>query len=174
MKKKFSKSWIGSSQTRKQRKYRANAPLHTKRKMMSSTLSKELRKKYEKRSFPIRIGDEIKILVGKFKKKDGKVASVNMIKRKVAIEGIQTKKKDGTKVNVLFDASNLVIEKLNLEDKKRVKSLERKAPAKKEKVEKSQKGNLLTSSPKLGQTKESVKKVETQKKVNKEKENAPN
>ena len=131
MKKKFSNAWVGSSQIRKQRKYRANAPLHIARKMMSSTLSKELRKKYGKRSFPIRKGDEVKILAGKFKKKTGKVALVRMIKKKVAIEGIQNKKKDGTKINVLFDASKLMITQLNLDDKKRVQSLERKVPVKK-------------------------------------------
>ena len=34
MKNKFSKKWISSSQTRKQRKYRMNAPLHISRKMI--------------------------------------------------------------------------------------------------------------------------------------------
>ena len=51
MKKKYSNSWKGSKQPRKQRKYRANAPLHTRHKMASANLSKELRKKYSKRNF---------------------------------------------------------------------------------------------------------------------------
>jgi len=53
MKSKFSAHWKSSKQTRKQRKYRANAPIHVQRKLLSANLSKELRKKYEKRDFPI-------------------------------------------------------------------------------------------------------------------------
>ena len=37
MKKEFSKNWKASKQPRKQRKYRANAPLHLKRKMINIT-----------------------------------------------------------------------------------------------------------------------------------------
>ena len=73
MKKEFSTSWIGSKQPRKQRKYRHNAPLHIKSKMMGSHLSKELRKKYGTRSVRIRKGDEVKIMIGKFKGKTGKI-----------------------------------------------------------------------------------------------------
>ena len=136
MKKKFSKAWKSSKQTRKQRKYRANAPVHVIKKMMSASLSKELRKKYGKRSFPVHKGDEVTITIGKFKKKTGKISGFNMIKRKVIIEGIQNKKKSGTKINVLFDASNLIITKLNIDDKKRIKSLERKSPGKKQEMKK--------------------------------------
>ena len=50
MKKDYSSKWKASKQPRKQRKLRANAPLHVKHKMMSSNLDKELRKKYEKRN----------------------------------------------------------------------------------------------------------------------------
>ena len=131
MKKKFSNSWKGSKQIRKQRKYRANAPLHKISKMLSSHLTKELRKKYGKRSFPIRKGDEVKVLRGEFKKKTGKVSEVNVKKQIVAIEGIQRKKKDGTKVNVLFHPSSLLIQSFALEDKKRINALNRKAPEKK-------------------------------------------
>ncbi len=136
MKRKFSTAWKSSSQTRKQRKYIANAPLHTKRKMMSANLSKDLRKKYEKRSFPVRSGDEVKIRVGKFKGKTGKISVVDVSRRRVAVEGIQIKKKDGTKINIFFNCSNLQIQKLNLDDRKRLKALNRKAPEKKEKERK--------------------------------------
>lgn len=121
MRKKFSTSWKGSKQPRKQRKYRANAPLHIKQKMVSSNLSKELRKKHGKRSMPIRKGDSIVVMNGKFKKKKGKIASVDLKKMRVTIEGIQRAKKDGTKVNVFFDPSNLQVVELNLDDKERVK-----------------------------------------------------
>lgn len=131
MKKKFSTAWNSSKQVRKQRKYLANAPLHLKRKMMSANLNAELKKKYGKRSFPVRKGDEIKIMRGKFKGKKGKISEIQVMKMRVVIEGIQRKKNDGTKVNVFFNSSNLQIQKLNLDDKKRIKSLERKTPEKK-------------------------------------------
>ena len=126
MKKEFSIKWKASKQPRKQRKYRYNAPLHIRRKMMSVNLSKELRKKYGKRNFPILRGDVIKIFVGEFKGKTGKVNEVNLKKLKIAIDGIYRTKKDGTKISVKFDPSNLQIKELNLDDKKRKEALERK------------------------------------------------
>jgi large subunit ribosomal protein L24 len=125
MKKKFSKHWIKSKQTRKKRKYRANAPLNIRRKLVSSNLSKELRGKYKRRNFPLRKGDTIKIMKGEFKGKKGKIASLDLKKTKAVIEGIQRTKKDGTKVNVIFDPSNLQIQELNLDDKQRIKSIEK-------------------------------------------------
>ncbi len=138
MKQEFSKSWVGSSQVRKQRKYRANAPLHVKRKMISGHLNKELNKKYGKRSFPIVKGDEVKIMKGSFKGKEGKISVVDTKRGRVAVENIQRKKKDGTKINVWFDGSNLQIQTLKLDDKKRVKRLGNKTEkeVKKEAVKK--------------------------------------
>jgi len=128
MKKKFSTQWIGSKQVRKQRKYRANAPLHIKAKMLASNLSKALRDKFKRRAVPLRKGDSVKIMKGEFNKKIGKISVIHRKKMKVSIEGIQKNKKDGTKINVIFDPSNLQIQELNLEDKKRIQSLEKIAP----------------------------------------------
>lgn len=126
MKQKFSARWKGSRQVRKQRKYRLNAPLHIRHRLISANLKKELREKYKRRNFPLRKNDTVKVMRGKFKKKTGKISSVNLKKLKVSIEGIQVQKKDGTKVNVYFDPSNLQIIELNMEDKERIKSLEKK------------------------------------------------
>ncbi len=126
MKKTFSKNWKKSKQPRKQRKYLAKAPLHIKRKFLSANLSKELRKKYQRRNFPLRKGDTVRIMRGSFKGKSGKIEKVDLKKMKVSIEGIQRTKKDGTKVEVFFNPSNLQIKELNLDDKKRIESIERK------------------------------------------------
>ena len=126
MKKEFSKKWKGSRQARKQRKYLAKAPLHLKHKKLSSNLSKDLRKKYGRRNLTIRKGDEVKILNGNFRGKTGKIAVVNVKKGKIAVENIQRKKKDGTKIYVLLDPSNIQIQSLVLDDKKRLESLSRK------------------------------------------------
>ena len=114
-----------SKKPRKQRKFLYNAPLHIRRKMISSHLSKELREKYKKRSIPVRVGDEVKVLRGKFKGKTGKVKKVDTKKYKIYIEGITKKRTVGTEYTVPISPSNVEIIKLNLEDKKRLKALER-------------------------------------------------
>jgi large subunit ribosomal protein L24 len=126
MKKEFSNAWVGSRQPRKQRKYLANAPIHIRHKLMSAHLSKELRKKYGKRNFPLRKGDTVKVMRGEYKKKTGKIEEVNMRKLKILLEGVYTSKKDGTKVKVYFQPSNLLITELITDDKKRTESLNRK------------------------------------------------
>ncbi len=143
MKQKFSTKWVSSKQPRKQRKYRANAPLHIKRKFMSVNLTKELRKKYGKRNFSIHKGDSIKIMRGEFKGKKGKIEMVDIGNLRVRIEGIYRTKKDGTKVSVYFTPSNLQINELNLEDSKRKKALERKTVVK----DKIDNKNVSKSSP---------------------------
>ncbi len=136
MKKKFSTSWTGSKQRRKQRKYRANAPLHLRHKFLSANLNKELRKKYERRSFPIRKGDSVKVMRGKFKKKTGKVSRVDLKKSRIIVEGLQIQKKDGTKINVWFNPSNLQLQELNLDDRKRVEAIRKKVNKEKENASK--------------------------------------
>ncbi len=123
MKKQFSTSWKASRQPRKQRKYRAEAPLHLRHKFLSSHLSKELRKKYGKRNLPLRTGDEVLVMRGNFAKKKAKVLSVDVKRERVILEGLNRQKKDGTKISVFFNPSNLQIQTLNLEDKKRAKKL---------------------------------------------------
>lgn len=134
MKKQFSTKWKGSKQPRKQRKYLARAPLHLKRKLLSANLDKSLRERYQKRSFSLRKGDTVKIMRGSFKGKTGKIENVDVKRIRVSIEKIQRSKRDGTKVNVFFKPSNLQIKELNLDDKERIKSIEKKI--KKEKQEK--------------------------------------
>lgn len=109
MKKKFSTSWKGSKQPRKQRKYIANAPLHLRKKFVSINLSKELRKKVGKRNIPAKKGDKVKIFSGKFKGKTEKILSVNLKTSKIILENIQVKKQDGSKANVKMQPSNLQI-----------------------------------------------------------------
>ncbi|MEM5801601.1 MAG: 50S ribosomal protein L24 [Candidatus Aenigmatarchaeota archaeon] len=120
--KKWSPKWKSSKSPRKQRKYRYNAPFHVKRKFLSVHLSKELRKKYGKRALPVRKGDEVVVLRGKYKKMSGKVSKVDVKNCKVYIEGITRKKVAGTEILVKFEPSNLMITNL-YEDKKRFKNV---------------------------------------------------
>ncbi len=125
MKKDFSKSWKSSKQPRKQRKYRANAPLHIKRKFLSAPLSKELKKKYNKKSLPIRKEDKVKIMRGQFKKKEGKVTHTDVKKTRIHVDGMQVTKRDGSKAFYGIHPSNVMLTELNLSDKERKKIIER-------------------------------------------------
>ena len=125
MKKEFSTSWISSKQPRKQRKYRANAPLHTKHKFLSAHLSKSLREKYGKRSFPLRKGDEVLVMRGSSYGKKAKIASVNYKTQKIYLEGIQRSKRDGSKILIPFSPRSLQIQALDLSDKERRSSKEK-------------------------------------------------
>lgn len=121
--KKFSRTWKSSRKPRKQRKYRIGAPLHTRQKFMHSHISKELRKKYGKRSVGLRKGDKVEVMRGKFRKHEGKVESIDLKKTRVFVSGVESTKKEGTKKFLALHPSNLMIKELNLEDKFRQKSL---------------------------------------------------
>lgn len=137
MKQKFSKHWKSSKQPRKQRKYLANAPLHIRKNFVNINLSKELRKKVGKRSIPAKKGDKVKICVGKFKGKTGKILEVNLRKSKIIVEEIQVKKQEGSKANLKLQPSNLQI--IELGDRK---FKERKEINKKPNEEQKEKENL--------------------------------
>lgn len=126
MKQSFLSQWKSSVQPRKQRKYRAEAPLHVQGTFLSAHLSKELRKKYLRRSLRVKKGDKVKIMRGQFKGKTNKVDRVNLKNGKVYITGIETIKKDGSKTMYPFEPSNLLLTELNATDKKRLKVSQKK------------------------------------------------
>ncbi len=126
VKKDYSSKWKSSSQVRKQRKFRHNAPLHQKQKFMHVHLSADLRKKYECRAIQVRSGDKIKVIRGSFRKREGKVERIDLKREHVFVSGIEIIKKDGTKLIVALVPSNLMIIELDLSDKKRKEKLEQK------------------------------------------------
>jgi large subunit ribosomal protein L24 len=121
----FSKHWKSSKSPKKQRKYRLNLPLHQRKKLLSATLSKELRTKYKTRNIPIRKGDKVKVMRGSNKGKTGEVIRVDKKKVKVFVQGVERTKPDGSKTYLPIDPSNLMITELKLDDKYRIKILER-------------------------------------------------
>ena len=100
-------------------------PLHRRQKLMASLLSKDLRKKYKRKSLPIRKGDTIKIMRGEFTGSGGEVTRVSPQTYKIYISGITTKKADGTDVEGAIDPSNVTITELFMDDKERRNVLER-------------------------------------------------
>jgi|SRR3989344_1973451 len=131
MKQEFSTKWIASKQPRRQRKYRHNAPLHVRSRFLNAHLSKGLREKYKTRSLRVRTGDEVEIMRGSFAGKKAKITSVDVKRTRVVLEGITRGKKDGSKVNVFFDPSNLTIFTVNSDDRKRFAMSEEKTKEKK-------------------------------------------
>ncbi|MDA1196524.1 MAG: 50S ribosomal protein L24 [Nanoarchaeota archaeon] len=122
----FSKHWKSSVKPAKQRKYRINAPLHIKQKLVRAHLSKVLREKYGKRTAGLRVGDKVKVVRGEYSKREEKVANVDLKKGRIQIDGIERTKKDGSKVAIPINPSNVIIIEINNEDKKRKTTLERK------------------------------------------------
>eukprot|EP01138_Halocafeteria_seosinensis_P014247 gb/GECG01014546.1/.p1 GENE.gb/GECG01014546.1/~~gb/GECG01014546.1/.p1 ORF type:complete len:143 (+),score=19.42 gb/GECG01014546.1/:1-429(+) len=114
-----------SSSRRKSRKAHFASDSNTRRVLMSARLSKELREKYGVRSMPIRKDDEVTVVRGQYKEREGKVKTVYRKKFVVHIERFTREKANGAPVQVGFHPSNLVITKLKL-DKDRKNILERK------------------------------------------------
>lgn len=142
----FSPAWKSSSQPRKQRKYRYNAPLHIKQKLVHVHLSSALRQKYGTRHVQVRKNDKVRVLRGQYKMREGKVERVDLKRERIYITGMEVIKKDGSKVMVPLNPSNLMVLDLDLGDKKRKEKLEshKKVSAGSAKVEQPTKTKRLT------------------------------
>lgn len=114
-----------TKQPRKQRKRLYTMPLHRRRRQMSVRLSKELRKKYGRRNFPVRKGDKVRIMKGKYRKKEGKIARVDLVSCKIFVEKIMITKSKGDEILVPIHPSNVMILDLDLLDERRKKSIAR-------------------------------------------------
>jgi len=114
-----------SKKPRKQRKALYKAPLHKRHKLLSAHLSKDLIKKWKRRSLPVRKGDEVKIMRGKFKGTIGKISKVDLKRLKIYIENVKRRKVSGEEVHVSLHPSNLLILNPVMDDKKRLKVIDR-------------------------------------------------
>ncbi|KAL4806785.1 translation protein SH3-like domain-containing protein [Aspergillus unguis] len=112
------------SSRRKSRKAHFNAPSSVRRVIMSAPLSKELREKHNVRSIPIRKDDEVTIVRGTNKGREGKITSVYRLKWAVHVERVVREKSNGQSVPLPIHPSKVVITKLKL-DKDREQILER-------------------------------------------------
>ncbi|CAM9324910.1 unnamed protein product [Choristocarpus tenellus] len=92
---------------------------------MSSGLSKDLFEKHNVRSLPIRTGDEVMVVRGQFRNREGKVEQCYRKKFVIHIERITREKANGNTVSVGIHPSKVVITKIKM-DKDRKALLERK------------------------------------------------
>ncbi|KAF5330619.1 hypothetical protein D9619_005923 [Psilocybe cf. subviscida] len=114
-----------SSSRRKSRKAHFDAPSSIRRKIMSSALSKELRGKHNCRSLPIRKDDEVRIVRGKYKGREGKVTQVYRKKWVIHVDRVQRDKSNGSTSPIGIHPSNVVITTIKLDTDRRA-ILERK------------------------------------------------
>ena len=116
-----------------------HSPTHLRDRMVSSTLSDNLREQYNARSCRVIKGDSVKVVRGEYSGIEGKVERVNTKKGSLSIEGIQREKVKGGNVKVQIHSSNVIIMSLNLEDKYRQKKIQRKLNISTEAAERSRK-----------------------------------
>jgi large subunit ribosomal protein L24 len=108
------------------RKLARDAPNHKKSAAIRATLSSEMREKYGVRSVRVRKDDSVGVLRGEFKGVEGKVTKVFTSKGWINVEGVTREKIAGGTIPIKIHASNIVVNGLNLDDKKRRQSLEKK------------------------------------------------
>jgi large subunit ribosomal protein L24 len=116
----WTSSWKASEQPRKQRSYVRNAPLHVRNELIVAHLSKELRAKHKRRSVRVKVGDKVKVMRGSFKNKSGKVERIDVKNKKVYVTGVEFAKRDGSKAQYPVHPSNLLVQELDLADKRRL------------------------------------------------------
>ncbi|HYC11403.1 MAG TPA: 50S ribosomal protein L24 [Nitrososphaerales archaeon] len=89
-----------------------------------SSLSKELRERYKRRSVTPRKGDSVRIVRGEFKDVEGKVTKVIPAKGRLNVEGVTREKQKGGTSLVPLHTSDVVITSLSMDDKMRRAKLE--------------------------------------------------
>ena len=95
-------------------------------KQICASISKDLRKKYSRRSIRIMTDDTVKVMRGEYKGLTGKVTKISTETSGVAIEGNKKEKLKGEKIDVYIHSTNMIITSLNTDDKWRLKILEKK------------------------------------------------
>ena len=137
-----------------------------------ATLSKDLRKKYPRRSARIMIDDTVKVMRGEYKGLTGKVAKISTESNSIAIEGNKKEKLKGEKVDVYIHSTNMVITSLNTDDKWRLKILEKKSKSKIKamKEEAKKKSEVKSADKKKSEVKSADKKKSEVKSADKKKD----
>lgn len=122
----WTKTGKQSAQPRKQRTYVRKAPLHVQGDFVASHLSKDLRAKHKMRAVRLRVGDKVKVMRGSFRKKTGKVERINVREQKVYVTGVETTKRDGSKAMYPIHPSNMLVQELDMTDKRRFAEVTKK------------------------------------------------
>ncbi|EEC50084.1 predicted protein, partial [Phaeodactylum tricornutum CCAP 1055/1] len=104
-----------TSSRRKNRKAHFGAHSEARRKLMSASLSKELQARHGVRSMAVRKDDEVMVVRGTYKSREGKIIGCFRKKFVIHVERLTREKVTGAQVHVGIPASNVVITKLKLD-----------------------------------------------------------
>ena len=145
------------------------ATMQTTSSQLSGMLSKNLRKKYGKRSVRIVEGDSVKVIRGEFNGVDGKVTKVSASNGGLTIEGVKKEKLKGEKYDVFIHTSNIEITGLNTDDKWRINKLEGKnaRTARPEAVKKDTQKELEVKEEKTSASTDKITKTKQKKEMKK-------
>ena len=141
-------------------------------KQICASISKDLRKKYSRRSIRIMTDDTVKVMRGEYKGLTGKVTKISTETSGVAIEGNKKEKLKGEKIDVYIHSTNMIITSLNTDDKWRLKILEKKPKSKIKsmKEEAKKKDEVKSVTKKKSEVKSVSKKKSEVKSVSKKKD----
>ena len=109
---------------RKARRAHFSAPSHIRHRIMSATLSKDLRKKHGVRSLPVRKDDEVVVVRGSNKGHKGKIIQVQRKKFAIHLDKLTKNKANGAPYQIPIHPSNVSIIKLK-EGKDRMSRVEK-------------------------------------------------
>ena len=135
-------------------------------KQICAPISKDLRKKYPRRSARIMLDDTVRVIRGEYKGITGKISKISTDSNSIAIAGNKKEKLKGDKIDVYIHTTNVIITALNTDDKWRLKILEKKS--------KSKIKSMKDEAKKKKETKSVDKKKKETKSVDKKKENTKN
>jgi len=112
------------------------APVTERYRRFSAPLSSKLKASHGTNSVQVRNGDTVMIMRGDRKGSEGKITQIDRKNYRIFVEGATREKVDGTAIPVPVHPSKVMITRLNLDDKWRKKTLERKAVSEKAEVTK--------------------------------------
>src|SRR5580693_3995716 len=136
-----------STQPRRQRKAVFTANHQERRRRMAVPLSRELRKRYGRRSLPIRKGDTVRVLSGSYSTvgEERRVAKIDRRHYRITLDNVTAKTADAKLKPLPIRPSHLVLTKLNLSDAWRRRVL--RVPESEAETEETAASNGTPSSP---------------------------
>ncbi len=114
---------ISPRSPRRQRKALYTADSFERRRRMTVLLSRELRRRFHRRSLPLRKGDTVRVLSGSFVGREERVARVDRRDYSVTLDNVTLKAADEKLKPLALRPGHLVITRLNLSDAWRRRAL---------------------------------------------------
>ncbi len=108
---------------RRQRKAVYEASTFERRILMTVPLSRELRRRFQRRSVPLRKGDTVRVMSGSFVGREERVAKIDRRGYSVTLDNVTLKTGEAKLKPLAIKTSHLVLTKLNLADAWRRRTL---------------------------------------------------